>query len=323
MTSATAAPLAHLEAHSLFSVDGLVVVITGGSAGLGLYSAHTLAHNGATVYILGRDPNRLDDVVSAFPKLASGRTGAPRGRIEGVQADTTDKQSLADAVAAIRQKQPAGIDALICNAGIGGRFLQSYGTDSVSTDPSRFDDMLAELSSFSFQEAQRVLDVNILGTYFTALAFLPLLKKRADAYLDQAAGNRGAVAYSPQVILTSSNAAWAKTPILNPIYNISKTACSHLAKMLSTLLAETNIRVNTLEPGLYPSDLTSNEAKDPVTGHSTLSHTNGADIPAGRCGRPAEHGATVLYLVSRAALFANGATLRIDGGALNRIPGAD
>lgn len=43
-----------LDAASLFSVDGLVAVVTGGGTGIGLMIATALEHNGATVYILGR-----------------------------------------------------------------------------------------------------------------------------------------------------------------------------------------------------------------------------------------------------------------------------
>ena len=43
-----------LDISSLFSVEGLVAVVTGGGTGIGLMIATALEHSGATVYIMGR-----------------------------------------------------------------------------------------------------------------------------------------------------------------------------------------------------------------------------------------------------------------------------
>ena len=48
----------------LFSVKGLVAVITGGGSGLGLYAARALEANGATVYIVGRRENTLKEAAA-------------------------------------------------------------------------------------------------------------------------------------------------------------------------------------------------------------------------------------------------------------------
>lgn len=46
--------MSSLDTSKLFSVDGLVAVVTGGGTGIGLMIAQALEHNGAKVYILGR-----------------------------------------------------------------------------------------------------------------------------------------------------------------------------------------------------------------------------------------------------------------------------
>jgi NADP-dependent 3-hydroxy acid dehydrogenase YdfG len=57
--------MSNLEASQLFSVKGLVAVITGASSGLGEIMAHTLDINGAAkVFILGRRESRLAEVAS-------------------------------------------------------------------------------------------------------------------------------------------------------------------------------------------------------------------------------------------------------------------
>lgn len=309
--------LAHFQTPSLFDVSGLTAVVTGGSAGLGLYAAHALASNGALVYILGRRESFLESTVSQFHSLLPDPASRKNGDLVAVTADITSKDSLTTARTFIsddlQKRGKQGIQILICNAGIGGKFLRSYGQDSPSAPKSQadkdseFNSIVDELWSFSESDCSSILETNVTGNYLTALAFLRLLK--AGTTPD----------YPSQTILISSNAAWAKLPILNPIYNISKTAVSQLGQILSTMFCDHGLRTNVIEPGLYPSDLTSTEGRDEKTGHGKLSHTNGADIPIGRCGKPEEHASAVVYLCSRASAFANGARLRVDGGALQKV----
>ncbi|KAJ1022249.1 hypothetical protein NDA13_005163 [Ustilago tritici] len=297
-------PLSHFQSANLFDVAGLVAVVTGGSSGLGLYAAHALASNG-------------------FHSLLPDPSSRKSGDLVAVQADITSKESLTAArefiTTDLAQQGKKGIQTLICNAGIGGKFLRSYGQDppSVPNPKSQaekdreFGEIVDELWSFSESDCAAILNTNVTGNYLTALAFLPLLK--AGTSPD----------YLSQTILISSNAAWAKVPLLNPIYNISKTAFSHLGQILSTMFCDHGLRTNIIEPGLYPSDLTSTEGRDETTGHGKLSHTNGADIPIGRCGKPEEHAGAVLYLASRNSQFANGARMRVDGAALQKLPASD
>lgn len=57
--------MASIEAANLFSVKGMVFVITGGGSGIGQMMAHALDVNGASkVYILGRRQASLEKVAS-------------------------------------------------------------------------------------------------------------------------------------------------------------------------------------------------------------------------------------------------------------------
>ena len=321
MSGAPTTPLSHFQVPNLFDVSQLTCVITGGSSGLGLYAAHALALNGALVYILGRRKEQLDATVARFHRLVPDSAARRDADLIAVQADITSKESLSMARQVITSdlatRDNHGIQLLICNAGIGGRLLESYGRPAEPCKQDKQDkqkeflDIVDELWSFSETEISSILNTNVTGTYLSALTFLPLLRQGSTP------------AYASQTIVISSNAAWAKLPILNPIYNISKTAVSQLGQMLSTMFADHALRTNIIEPGLYPSHLTSSEPSNHITGHATLSHTNGADIPLGRCGNPNEHAASVLYLASRNTAFANGCTIRVDGGALQKLPASD
>ncbi len=55
-----------LKASKLFTVDGLVAVVTGGGTGIGLMITQALVANGAKVYITGRREEALDTVVEKY-----------------------------------------------------------------------------------------------------------------------------------------------------------------------------------------------------------------------------------------------------------------
>jgi NAD(P)-dependent dehydrogenase (short-subunit alcohol dehydrogenase family) len=63
--------------EKLIDVDGLVVVVTGGGTGIGLYLSLALAANGARVYIIGRRKEVLEQTAAEHNKVSS----APRNRL--------------------------------------------------------------------------------------------------------------------------------------------------------------------------------------------------------------------------------------------------
>jgi NADP-dependent 3-hydroxy acid dehydrogenase YdfG len=58
-----------VSAGKLFSVDGLVAVITGGGTGIGAMMTEALAENGAhRIFIVGRRMEKLEAMASKYPK---------------------------------------------------------------------------------------------------------------------------------------------------------------------------------------------------------------------------------------------------------------
>jgi NAD(P)-dependent dehydrogenase (short-subunit alcohol dehydrogenase family) len=127
-----------------------VVVVTGGSSGIGLASAKAFSAEGAFVFITGRRQDALDAAV----KQIGGRVTAVRGDM----ADLTDIDRLYDAV----QQKHAQIDVLFANAGGG--------------------EMVA-LGAITEEHYQRTFDTNVKGVLFTVQKALPLLKDGASIIL--------------------------------------------------------------------------------------------------------------------------------------------
>ena len=127
-----------------------VVVVTGGSSGIGLAAAKAFSAEGASVFITGRRQEALDAAV----KQIGGRVTAVRGDM----ADLADIDRLYDAV----QQQHAQIDVLFANAGGG--------------------EMVA-LGAITEEHYQRTFDTNVKGVLFTVQKALPLLKDGASIVL--------------------------------------------------------------------------------------------------------------------------------------------
>jgi meso-butanediol dehydrogenase/(S,S)-butanediol dehydrogenase/diacetyl reductase len=92
-------------------------------------------------------------------------------------------------------------------------------------------------------------------------------------------------------------------------YVSSKHAVIGLTKAMAMELAECNVQVNVVAPGVVRTALTEGCFHDSevLAGIKRLH-------PAGRCGEPDEVAALILFLASAQADFITGATIPIDGG---------
>lgn len=97
----------------MFPVQKQTILITGASQGLGRYMATTLAKEGASLLLHGRNPERLEGVVTDIKKA----TG--NDKVSSYVADfasLANVKKMADKIL----KEHKRIDVLINNAGIGG-----------------------------------------------------------------------------------------------------------------------------------------------------------------------------------------------------------
>ncbi|MFC9999441.1 glucose 1-dehydrogenase [Nocardia sp. NPDC127526] len=132
--------------HNSFRFDGKIALVTGGSSGMGLATAHRLAAEGAQVIITGRDKARLDEAVAQIGDRATG--------IPGDATNLTDIETLATTI----RDRYGRLDVVFANAGIG------------SFQP------IADVTESEFY---RVLDTNFKTAFFTLQHTIPLLSDRA------------------------------------------------------------------------------------------------------------------------------------------------
>jgi NAD(P)-dependent dehydrogenase (short-subunit alcohol dehydrogenase family) len=160
-----------------------VVVITGGSTGIGLAIAKRFVGEGAKVYITGRRQAELDAAVRA---IGGGAEGA---RVDS--ADLAQLQSLFDHIKA----QHGKLDVLVANAGGGSLLPLGQITEA------HFDDTFAR---------------NVKGTLFTVQTALPLLGRGSSVILTgSTAASGGTEAFSVYAASKAAVRAFARNWILD------------------------------------------------------------------------------------------------------------
>ncbi|MDT5014705.1 MAG: hypothetical protein QOD39_865 [Mycobacterium sp.] len=175
------------------SVRGKVVLITGGANGIGAEVASRLHGKGAKLVLTDLDEVPLKDVVT--------RLGEDR-----VLTAVADVRELSEMQAAVDKgiERFGGIDIVMANAGIG-----AFGS-VLEIDPEAF---------------KTVVDVNLMGVFYTVRAALPSVIER-----------RG------YVLVVSSLAAFAAAPGMAS-YDASKAGVEHFANSLRLELAYRGVDV--------------------------------------------------------------------------------
>src|SRR5438105_2654635 len=145
-----------------------VVLITGGSSGIGRATALRLAGWGNRVAVAARQPDRLDEVAAAAREVGADLLTLP--------TDVTDSDQCRQAVEATVDHF-GRLDVLICSAGISMR---------CHFDGARLDAM------------ERVMRVNFMGTLYATHAALPHVKKTRGSLvaISSLTGKYGIPSYS-------------------------------------------------------------------------------------------------------------------------------
>ncbi|KAK4575116.1 hypothetical protein LTR86_000968 [Recurvomyces mirabilis] len=293
----------HFHAHTLFGVPKYVCVVTGGGTGIGLMAAQALAANGAKVYIVGRRIEALKAAAKSHHP-SSEQEGGSGGEIVPLgPCDVTKKDELEKIVKEVEGKE-GYINMLMCNAGIGGPKAPPEQTDASDLKKNLWENESVEAWNETY-------NVDVTSVYFTTVAFLPLLQSSLT-HKNSPNTDR----FSPSVITTSSMSGLMRHAQGHFAYNAAKGATVQLTKLMSAEFQKAGIRVNSIAPGYFPSEMTTQESdgnqksKLPDDNVQSKGH-----VPLNRGGREEEMGMAVLFLTKNQ--YVNGQILAVDGGVLN------
>ncbi|MBU4482220.1 SDR family oxidoreductase [Candidatus Parcubacteria bacterium] len=201
---------------------------------------------------------------------------AQGGKALALKLDVTKKEEV-DAVVKETVEKFGGLDILVNNAGI------------------------AEFKPFleiTEQEWDKTLDINLKGQFLCAQAVAKQMKKQGGGVIV----NIASVAMGQQGIGFPNIAH----------YCASKGGIAALTEALAVELAQFNIRVNCVAPGLIETPMIETVKSDPKTFEAML-----AQLPLHRAGKPEEVSELVAFLASGNSSYMTGSVVVIDGGWLS------
>ncbi|KIY64855.1 NAD(P)-binding protein [Cylindrobasidium torrendii FP15055 ss-10] len=289
---------------SAFSTPPLqkqTALVTGGGTGIGLMIAEGLANAGAKVYITGRRLNVLEKAI-VTSKVTDG-TGSLVPFV--LSMDVGNEEDIARAVETILQAD-GKLDVLVNNAGFAGSKSDPDGFSARKAAAYPADSMEPE----NVQDWKDIFHINSIMPFFVVRAFVPLLKAGAEARGPQASAS------VINISSTTSTMAVGAGVYGSLAYTATKAALEQMSLVLAFHFAQNNtpIRVNTIAPGMFPSEISDRnfgkDGLDELAKNAARGHVSAA--PAKRGGRAEEMGTTAVYLASNA--FVNGVVLKVDGG---------
>ena len=244
-------------------LDGKAALITGGTTGLGRAMAERFLDEGASVVITGRDAALGADAETAL---------ARRGAIRFLRADAADpdqaRASVDETVALL-----GGLDILVNNAGIG---------------------VQAGVLDTPLDAYDRVMDVNVRGSFVYAQAAFPHLEARGGVMLH-----------------VSSDAGVMGEEDIG-IYSVSKAALIMLSNMLAIEGGRRGVRSNAICPGDTAPGM--RHMGPPGEDRPEDDPAGWILPPLGRIGEAMDVADAAVFLCSDHASFVNGVALLVDGG---------
>ena len=167
-----------------------------------------------------------------------------RGNLIPIQGDVTSRESMA-AVADVVRRQHGYVNVLVNNAGLAAGFLPKLPGPG-ETDMKKYQELLWNAGTPT--DFSSSFDVNVNAVWYSSVAFLDLL----DA--GNKRGNTPGV--TSQIITVASGGGFRKDDkVFSVPYTLSKSAATHLGKMLAHFLKDWQIRSNIIAPGIFPSGM--------------------------------------------------------------------
>jgi len=263
--------------NNLFSIQGKVIIITGGHGILGSVMAEYLAGQKAKIVILDRSEEKGKQLIDKI--VSSG------GEAMFLQSDVLNKEVLEKNREEIINRY-GKIDVLINAAG--GNMPGA----TIAPDKNIFD--------LGIDDFKKVVDLNLFGTVIPTMVF-------AQSMVDNGSGNI--------INISSESALRPLTRVVG--YGAAKAAVSNFTKYMAGELAlkfGPEFRVNAMAPGFFITDQNRDLLTNPDGTYTDRAKTILAHTPYKRFGEPDELLGSLHYLISDASKFVTGTVLVIDGG---------
>jgi 3-oxoacyl-[acyl-carrier protein] reductase len=240
-------------------LQGKKCIVTGAAQGIGFATARRFLKEGAVVALCDVRRESVDAAVATLSEF---------GEVEGFVVDVTQREQIDAMVAAVRVKH-GRVDVLVNNAGI---------------------TLDARLQKMDETQFDRVIDVNLKGTYNCARAVV-------DTMVEQGSG----------VILNASSVVGIYGNFGQTNYAASKFGVIGFVKTWARELGPKGIRANAVAPGFIETPILE-------TIPDKVLHQMRERVPLKRLGTPEDIANVYTFLASDDAAYINGAVIEVSGG---------
>lgn len=233
-------------------------LITGGASGIGFAIAKAFAQNGADIALADINEQALHDASNMLHEYGTS--------IYPILLDISDIESFSSKLSKLTIEF-GNVDILVNNAGV------------TATVP------LLEMTA---QEWDRVMNINLRGTFFLTQQLLPTMIQQQYGRiinLGSISGERGA-------------------KYAGAHYSISKAGIIMLTKVLAKYLTDSGVTANTISPGIIETAMT----------QALGTQIDPNDVPMNRMGTPNDIAQTAVFLASDAAGYITGQNISVNGG---------
>jgi NAD(P)-dependent dehydrogenase (short-subunit alcohol dehydrogenase family) len=244
-------------------LNGKRAIVTGGASGIGKAIVQQFVNEGAKVIIADIDLKSAESFCRGL-----------QGEAKPFQLDVTSSEnfrSLSD----FCQSEFSGLDIMVNNAGIG---------------------LAGKLPDTEESDWQRIIDVNLKGTFLGMKYSIPLMKKSGGG----------------SIINISSIAALVGL-VDRAVYSASKGGIIAMSRAAAIDHVNENIRINCIAPGTVDTpwiERITNTYDDPDSAKKSMIERQ----PHGRLVLPDEIAAMAVYLASDESSSTVGAVMVVDGG---------
>lgn len=269
--------------EKLFSLKGKIIVITGAAGLLGQKHAEAIAAFGGT-------PILLDLSKESLNKLSTKLNKKYKTQALGIVADITN-ETMVKSISQKLIKKFGKIDGLVNNAA---------NNPKVETNTKI---NFSRLENFPLKSWQNDIEVGLTGSYLCTKYFgFQISKNKKGGSIVNISSDLGIIA--PDQRLYEEEGILPHKQNVKPVtYSVVKSGLIGLTKYTSTYWANKNVRCNAMCPG----GVENGQPKEFIDKVKVL-------IPLHRLARADEYQGILIWMLSDASTYLNGAIISIDGG---------
>lgn len=266
----------------LFSLSGKVIVITGAAGLLGRQHAEAVASAGAIPVLL----DLREDAIAVAQEVANEYNVPASGWVVDITQESFVKDSCEEV-----SRRYGKVDGLINNAANNPKVEDS---DNVA---------FSRLENFPLELWNSDIAVGLTGAFLCSKYFgAAIATNPTGGSIVNISSDLGLIA-PDQRLYRKEGLPEDLQPVKPATYSVVKTGLIGLTRYLATYWAERNVRCNAICPGGVENN------QDRAFLREVSSR-----IPMGRLARPDEYQGIVIFLLSQASSYVNGAIIAIDGG---------